>query len=89
MAAVQTWMTYNNLKLNPDKTEFLLIGTASKRAELAHFFPIDLLGSLVSPSDKNLGVTFDFNFTFSDYVSAVCRECFIKITKNSYPHSQV
>ena len=49
-------MAHNNLKLNPDKTEFFLIGTASKRAEFAQFSPTDLLGSLVSPSDnaKNL-----------------------------------
>ena len=40
------WMTYNELKLNPDKIEFLLIETASKLAELAYFFPIDPLCSL-------------------------------------------
>ena len=53
-------MTDIKLKLNPDKTEFLLLGTASKRAELAICFPIDLLGSLVSPSDnaKNFGEFF-------------------------------
>ena len=51
ISAVQKWMIDNKLKLNPHKIEFLLIGTASKRAELAQFFPIDLLTSLVSPSD--------------------------------------
>ena len=72
---------YINLKLNPDKTEFLMIGTACKRAELAQYFPIDLLVSLVTPSDnaKILGVTFDYNITFSGHVSAVCRACFIQI----------
>ena len=66
-------MTDNKLKLNPDKTEFLLIGTASKRAELANISPIDLLGALVSCSDnaKNLGVTFESDFTFLDHVSAI------------------
>ena len=41
---------------------------------------MDLLGSLVSPSDndKKFGVTFGSDFTFSDHVSTVCRACFIK-----------
>ena len=47
ISAIHKWMTDNKLKLNPDKTEFLMIGTASKRAELANFFPSDLLDSLV------------------------------------------
>ena len=38
-------MTYNKLELNPDKIEFLLIGTASNRAEFTQIFRIDLLGS--------------------------------------------
>ena len=45
ISAVQKWMPDNKLKLNPDKTKFLLIVTASERAELAHFSPIDLVGS--------------------------------------------
>ena len=40
--AVQSWVTQNQLKLNIDKTEYLLIGqigTPTKRASLAMFYP--------------------------------------------------
>ena len=67
---MQNFMFINKLKLNPDKTEFILIG--SKNNLLPHF-PIDILGNQVSPAQsvKNLGVVFDFNFTLSDHVSQV------------------
>ena len=49
------------LKLNPDKTEFILLGNSSARDELSSFFPSNLLGNEVTPTDKvkNLGVHFD------------------------------
>ena len=37
---------------NPDKSEFLLIGTPAKLDALAHYFPIDIIGSPVSPYDS-------------------------------------
>ena len=76
---VQSWMATNKLKLNPDKTEFILLGTKSQRDKLAGFFPIDILGSKISPTDKarNLGVIFDADFSFSSHVVSVCRSCFV------------
>ena len=41
-SSVQGWMAQNKLRLDPEKTEFLLIGSASKRAALAGFFPVNL-----------------------------------------------
>ena len=63
-------MFTNKLKLNPDKTEFILIGSKNNRKQLLPHFPIDILGNQVSPAQsvKNLRVLFDSNFTFSDHV---------------------
>ena len=44
LASVQSWMWTNKLKLNPDKTEFLLIGNERQRSKYLSMFPIDLLG---------------------------------------------
>ena len=44
LTSVQSWMSTNKLKLNPDKTEFLLIGTERQRSKYLSMFPIELLG---------------------------------------------
>ena len=78
---VQAWMGSNKLKLNPDKTEFILFGSNEQRKKLAKCFPMDILGSQLCPTDKvrNLGVYFDSGFTFSNHVSAVCKSCFVSL----------
>ena len=61
LASVQSWMSTNKLKLNPDKTEFLLIGNERQRSKYVSMFPIELLGVKTNPakSARNLGVIFD------------------------------
>ena len=71
----QNFMFTNKLKLNPDKTEFILIGSRKNRNQLLPHFPINILGNQVSPAQsvRNLGVVFDSNFTFSNHVSQVIK----------------
>ena len=59
---VQKWMAQSKLKLNPEKTEFIVFGS-----KLATFFPANILGNLINPADavRNLGVWFDADFSFS------------------------
>ena len=75
-------MFTNKLKLNPDKTEFILIGSKNNRKQLLPHFPINILGNQASPAQsvKNLGVVFDSNFTFSDHVS--------QVIKSTRPHAR-
>ena len=42
---VKEWMSASKLKLNPDKTEFLLFGSKKQREKLSACFPIDILGN--------------------------------------------
>ena len=44
LASVQSWMSTNKLKLNPDKTEFLLIGNELQLSKYLSMFLIELLG---------------------------------------------
>ena len=78
MASVQSWMSTNKLKLNPDETEFLLIGNEQQRSKYLSMFPIELLGVKTNPakSARNLTVIFDKNFTFRSHISVVCNSCF-------------
>ena len=72
---IQNFMAANKLKLNPDKTEFILIGSKYSRKQLHSLFPTDILGNKVSPASnvKNLGVVFDPNLTLTDHISQVIK----------------
>ena len=78
LASVQSWMSTNKLKLNPDKTEFLRIRNERQRSKYLSMFPIELLGVKTNPakSARNLDVIFDKNFTFRSHISVVCNSCF-------------
>ena len=78
---VSLWMKNSKLKLNADKTEFLIIGTSTQRAKLNGFFPTHILSQSITPATSvlNLGVTFDENFNFKKHISKTCRCCFYHI----------
>ena len=70
-------MSTSKLKLNPDKTEFIIFGSKRQRDKLKACFPIDILGNSFCPADsvKNLGVW----FSLSKHVQNVCKSCFVKL----------
>ena len=78
---VSLWMKNSKLKLNADKTEFLIIGTSTQRAKLSVFSPTHILSRSITPAASvlNLGVTFDENFNFKKHISKTCRCCFYHI----------
>ncbi len=81
LSSVQRWMLANKLKLNPDKTEFLLIGHEQQRKKYLSNFPIQLMDvpTASSKSARNLGVVFDQNFNLRSHVSMICRSCLYHI----------
>ena len=78
---VKEWMSASKLKLNPDKSEFILFGSKIQRERLNVCFPIDILGNPLHPTKSvgNLGVWFDSDFSFSKHVQNVCKSCFIQL----------
>ena len=72
---VKQWMFTSKLKLNPDKTEFIIFVSKKQRDKLKTCFPIDILGNSLCPADsvKNLGVWFDSDFSLSKHVQNVCK----------------
>ena len=52
------------LKLNPSKTEFLLIGTKQQRKH---------------SSARNNGVTFDSELKFDHHIRQICKSCYYHI----------
>ena len=59
-------MSSRKLKLNPDKTNFLLIGSEVQRKKILKCFPTRLLAQEVTPSQsaRNIGVIFDSALNF-------------------------
>ena len=79
-------MTNSNLKLNPSKTEFIIIGSKKQRGKFKDLFPILLLDhdTLSKTFDRNVGFIFDCDFTFKRQISQTCKICFYHI--RDFPH---
>ena len=74
-------MSENKLKLNPDKTKFIVFGAKDRYKWLSDSFPVNILGNCLSPTDvvHNLGVLFDAKFCFTNYVNPVIKFCSISL----------
>ena len=72
-------MSTSKLKLNPDKTEFIIFGLKRQRDKLKACIPINIMGSPLCLGDSvsNLGVWFDSDFSLSKHVQNVCKSCFV------------
>ena len=74
-------MSSNIVKLNPEKTEFIIFGYHAQIKKLDSYLPVRIFGKFLHPSAvvKNLGVRFDANFSFADHVRNICKTCFIQM----------
>ena len=81
LACIQKWMDGVRLKLNPEKTEFTIIGDRQAMESLMQKFPTQFLGNSISPTNeiKNFGVTFDSGNTCANHITKVCRACYYHI----------
>ena len=70
-------MSLSKLKLNPEKTEFIVFGSKAQHQKISSHFPVSILGSLLHPVDsvRNLGVWFDADFSFSEHIKRICKAC--------------
>ena len=75
--AVSNWFLFNDLQLNPTKSEILLVGTQDRRRRVTPLLAsgLSVAGSplSLSSSSKLLGVTFDSALNFDSHVSEICR----------------
>ena len=82
ISAISCWMDSNKLMLNADKTEVLIVGTAS-RIEQLDCDAIKILDTDISlqKSVKYLGVRMDQTLSMSDHISDVCRSSFLSLRR--------
>ena len=81
ITGVSAWMAQSKLKLNPSKTEFLLIGSTSQREKFINLFSLAVLDNEMNPADfaRNLGVFFDSGLSFRKHIPQVSSSCFYHI----------
>ena len=71
---VKEWMDFKHLKLNEDKTEFILIGKKERLREI-DVMNLTINGNQVNTVDvvRDLGVLIDSNLTFNNQINNVVR----------------
>ena len=70
---IRTWMIQNKLKINDDKTEFLILHSSYK--EFTANLNFEIGQTLVKPSDTchNLGVIFDSHMKMENQIQSICQ----------------
>ena len=80
ISSLYGWMCKHHLKLNCDKTEFLVLASKTIRNQLE--LPTLHIGNqLVTPSSsaKNIGVIMDSHASMEAHISSVCRASYLHI----------
>jgi hypothetical protein len=88
LTAVWNWSQTNLLKLNPDKTQAILIGTSQQLNKLpTNVQKINLNGNIVDYSHcvRNLGLQVDENLKWDKHISYICSTVYLKL-KSLYYH---
>uniref|UniRef100_A0A8C6P6J6 Reverse transcriptase domain-containing protein n=1 Tax=Nothobranchius furzeri TaxID=105023 RepID=A0A8C6P6J6_NOTFU len=82
LSEIRSWLSRNLLKLNSNKTELLLIGTASVLKK-SPIFSINIDDSTVHPSlqVKSLGVILDGTLSFQSHIKHVTRVAYFHLHK--------
>ena len=80
VSLVHKWMCKFHLKMNEDKTEFLVISSRQMAKRISPA-PLAVGSDQISPSSsvKNLGVIIDKFATMEDYVSSICRSAYLQL----------
>lgn len=80
MKEIKQWMCANMLKLNQDKTEFIVFSPKHHVKDLPSYH-LNFSGTIIkeSPNVKNLGVWFDKTLSMQKQISSVSRSCYHQI----------
>ncbi|XP_048759062.2 uncharacterized protein LOC125668729 isoform X2 [Ostrea edulis] len=76
LADIKSWMNVNLLKLNEEKTEFIVF--TLKHSNVSPSFQLSFGNTIVSNSDcvRNLGAFFDSVLSFKNHISYISRSCY-------------
>ena len=74
---IASWCCYNSLRINPEKTKLLVLGTRQMPQRLPADFHVILLGRKVTPSPSawDLGLQVDSTLSYDKHVSQTVSLC--------------
>ena len=80
--AISEWMSEMRLKLNEDKTEFILVGYRDQLKK-THTSQVEINGNLINLSTvvKYLGAHIDSNLSFNQHITEKCRVAMANLMK--------
>ena len=81
IADIKNWMADNMLKLNEDKTEFLIINAHHQEALQVDTIQIGNITIKASESAKNIGMIFDSKMDFKTHTSSNIKHAFHRLYK--------
>ena len=76
LADIDTWMTFNRLKLNKEKTELLVLHSRHRPPPTFASLKIGSEVILPSVSARNVGVIFDNTMTMVPHINSTCKSAF-------------
>ena len=82
VADIRVWMLRNQLKINDDKTQFLVL-TKKSQKHMSSNFVLQVGSCSVAPSAtaRNLGVMFDSNMSMDAQISSICKSVHFHLRK--------
>ena len=82
IAKIRSWMAENFLKLNDDKTEFLILGTCDQLKKLSPTV-LHIGDSEIKPtvSARNIGAIFDSNMKMEKHIDTICKSAWYHLRR--------
>ena len=77
---IRSWMVTHKLKLNDDKTDFIVISSPHNNKEI-NSVQIKIGNETINTSKtvRNLGVVFDCVFNMENHITSVCQSCYFHL----------
>ena len=83
ISEISKWMSINRLKLNSDKTEFMILGTRQHIAKM-EYISLSIAGEVIQAKScvRNLGIYMDNEMKMNQHIQHVVRVCYGKLRKS-------
>ena len=81
LAEMKEWMAKHHLKLNEEKTEFLVVGSKVALSKISEPLNIVIGEATIEASDKakNIGVVMDCHLSMTSQINSIAKSCYVHL----------